>query len=238
MLDDDERVIWAALAAPFHAEEVKQRTENGRTYDYITARTAMNRLDNVIGPGNWWDTYEPLGQNTVLCRLTIRLPDGQTLTKCDAGANVETMKDAGDGEKGGLSDGFKRACVKFGISRYLYRDGVPDYADEVFRAAGIDPRRQTRGGPAGPQERQGRPATSSRRDGGDPRDGRALFAWAKRTEQETGWEEGTFVRYLQDWGSEREYPDRIVDWTPKQVAAGVAEGRAAVERSAQEGGDS
>jgi len=75
--------LFAALAAPFERDEVKVRSYSGRQLHYITARTVMNRLDNVLGPENWWDEYIP-SENSVLCRLSIRLPDGSTLTKADA----------------------------------------------------------------------------------------------------------------------------------------------------------
>ena len=44
----------------------------------------MNRLDSVLGPENWWDEYIPL-ENSVVCKLSIRLPDGSIVTKADAG---------------------------------------------------------------------------------------------------------------------------------------------------------
>src|SRR3954468_17268384 len=118
--------LFAALAAPFEPSEVKARSTAGRQLHYITARTAMNRLDNVLGPENWWDEYKP-GENSVLCRLTIRLPDGSTLTKSDAGGYAG-MTDQGDDDKSGYSDAFKRACAKILVGRYLYRDGVPTFA--------------------------------------------------------------------------------------------------------------
>src|SRR5215207_6903858 len=117
--------LFAALAAPFDPSEVKIRSQSSRQLHYITARTAMNRLDSVLGPENWWDRYVP-GENSVLCELTIRLPDGSTLTKSDAGGYAG-MADSGDDDKSGYSDAFKRAAVKFGVARYLYRDGVPTF---------------------------------------------------------------------------------------------------------------
>jgi hypothetical protein len=120
--------IFGALAAPFDSGEVKVRSHSGRQLHYITARSAMNRLDDVVGPANWWDDYIP-SENSVLCRLSIRLPDGSTLTKSDAGGYAG-MADQGDDDKSGYSDSFKRAAVKFGIARYLYRDGVPIFDRE------------------------------------------------------------------------------------------------------------
>src|SRR3954452_15329165 len=120
--------LFSLLAAPFADQEVRSRTQGGKQLHYITARTAMNRLDSVLGPENWWDEYVP-SENSVLCRLTVRLPDGQTLTKSDAGGYAG-MADSGDDDKSGFSDAFKRTAVKFGIARYLYRDGVPTFVRE------------------------------------------------------------------------------------------------------------
>src|SRR5271166_6183169 len=125
---DQQLELFAALAAPFMPEEVRVRSQGARQLQYITARTVMNRLDDVLGPANWWDEYMPL-ENSVICRLTIRLPDGSTLTKSDAGGYAG-MSDSGDDDKSGFSDAFKRAAVKFGIGRYLYRDGVPRFVQE------------------------------------------------------------------------------------------------------------
>jgi hypothetical protein len=114
--------LFRALARPFEPGEVKSRPQGGRQLQYITARTVMNRLDEVLGPANWWDHYTPC-EHSVICQLTIRLPDGETVTKQDAGGNAG-MQDAGDDDKSGFSDAFKRAAVKFGVGRYLYKDGV------------------------------------------------------------------------------------------------------------------
>lgn len=120
--------VFIELSKPFQPDEVKERIVQGsRKAQYVTARTVMNRLDDVVGPANWSDDYVPL-EHSVICRLTIQLPDGRTVTKCDAGAYAG-MPDEGDDDKSGFSDAFKRAAVKFGIGRYLYRDGVPRFAN-------------------------------------------------------------------------------------------------------------
>ena len=126
--------LFAALAAPFDASELKLRSQGGRQMPYVTSRTIMNRLDEVLGPENWWDDFVPL-EHSVICRMTIRLPDGTILTKCDAGGYAG-LADPGDDDKSGFADAFKRTAVKFGVGRYLYRDGVPRFArDEPKDAA-------------------------------------------------------------------------------------------------------
>lgn len=122
--------LFNALAAPFEPNQVKVRKHDGARY--VTARVVMNRLDSVVGPENWTPAYERWGEDAVLCRLTIVLPDGRVLTKQDIGAYTSMGEknksiDPGDDDKGGVSDALKRAAVLFGVARYLYNDGVPEH---------------------------------------------------------------------------------------------------------------
>jgi hypothetical protein len=212
--------LFAALAAPFEPHEVKIRqASGGRQLAYITARTAMNRLDNVLGPENWWDDYVP-SANSVQCRLTIRLPDGNTVTKCDAGGYAG-MADQGDDDKSGFSDAFKRAAAKFGVARYLYRDGVPSFAahaptEQPTTAEVVEPDHNP-----SPGQSQRAAVTAERPTSTNaPRSGRALFAWVKDQEQR---HEVGLLKYLNGWGKLHEFPGRIVDWDAEQVAQAYAE---------------
>jgi hypothetical protein len=215
--------LFAALAAPFEAHEVKVRNQNGRLLHYITARTAMNRLDSVLGPENWWDEYVP-SENSVLCRLTVRLPDGQTLTKSDAGGYAG-MADSGDDDKSGFSDAFKRTAVKFGIARYLYRDGVPTFVRE--RVPVTEPAAPAdASAPPSPAPAEPTPAPAPRAGGNGnfansvPKSGKALFAWTK--EQEQRYEVG-LLKYLNSWAKLQDFPGRMVDWNGDQVSLAYAE---------------
>ncbi|HXS24458.1 MAG TPA: Rad52/Rad22 family DNA repair protein [Gemmatimonadales bacterium] len=238
--------LFAALAAPFEPEEVKVRSQSGRQLNYVTARTIMNRLDNVLGPENWWDEYVP-NANSVLCRLSIRLPDGSVLTKCDAGGYAG-MADSGDDDKSGYSDSFKRAAVKFGVARYLYRDGVPKFVQErigvertsvsaedltVTRAAEAPARNGTNGhhkangkwggpgnGPTANGHASEPPAASNGKGDGVPRSGKALFGWVKDAEQR---HQVGLLKYLNSWAKLQEFPGRMIDWDADQVSLAYAE---------------
>ena len=170
--------LFATLAAPFEAHEVKIRpASNGRQLHYITARTAMNRLDGVLGPENWWDEYTP-AEKSVVCKLSIRMPDGSTVTKADAGGYAG-MADSGDDDKSGFSDAFKRAAAKFGVARYLYRDGVPQFVRDREPSVDATPAAASASGDNGGSY-EAAPAPSSRRENAVPRTGKALFAWTVR----------------------------------------------------------
>ena len=201
--------LFAALAAPFESRELKARpSPGGRQLSYITARTAMNRLDSVLGPENWWDEYLP-SDHSVHCKLSIRLPDGSVVTKADAGGYAG-MADQGDDDKSGFSDSFKRACAKLGIARYLYGDGVPQFVQDrepSVEAPAAEPNRA----PA----RQAAAASPRPREGNIPRTGKGLFAWTKDMEAR---HEVGLLKYLNGWAKLQEFPNRMIDWDGEQVA--------------------
>src|SRR5947209_5260869 len=116
--------ITQLLATPFEPTEVKfkpQMVKNNRALAiaYIDARVIQDRLDEVLGTENWQDEYECLPDGSVVCRLQLRLGD-RAVTKMDVGSPSE-QPDGGDRLKAAFSDALKRAAVKFGIGRYLYR---------------------------------------------------------------------------------------------------------------------
>jgi hypothetical protein len=67
----------------------------------------------------WQDSYRVLEDGTVVCRLRLRIGE-DWITKTDVGGPSE-QGDSGDQRKAAFSDALKRAAVKFGIGRYLYR---------------------------------------------------------------------------------------------------------------------
>lgn len=212
--------LFAALAAPFEQHEVKVRAaQGGRQLHYITARTAMNRLDSVLGPENWWDEYIP-SQNSVLCKLTLRLPDGSTVTKADAGGYAG-MADQGDDDKSGFSDSFKRACAKFGVGRYLYRDGVPQFVREREPNVDAVPVTPPSNGNGNGSDHPATQANAPRsREMNVPRTGKSLFAWTKDMEAR---HEVGLLKYLNGWAKLQEFPNRMIDWDTEQVALAYQE---------------
>lgn len=85
---------------------------------YLDSRDVMYRLDKVCGAENWRDEYKEAPDGGVLCGLSIRCKE-EWVTKWDGAENTNV-----EGVKGGLSDSFKRAAVKWGIGRYLYYLGT------------------------------------------------------------------------------------------------------------------
>lgn len=124
-----ETINWAEigrrLREPFNPEDVDFRPQGGgnsngkaQVVAYVDARAIQDRLDEVVGPGAWEFTYEPLfvekGQVQIAKgRLTIY------------GVSKEDVGEASnfDPSKGCVSDALKRAAVAWGIGRYIYSIG-------------------------------------------------------------------------------------------------------------------
>jgi hypothetical protein len=116
--------ITRALAAPFDPAEVKFKPgvvsgNRALALAYVDARVIQDRLDEVLGVMGWQDSYKVLPDGSVMCRLRIRI-GGQWITKVDVGGQSE-QPDGGDRTKAAFSEALKRAAVKFGVGRYLYR---------------------------------------------------------------------------------------------------------------------
>jgi hypothetical protein len=122
--------LLESLAEPFPVSRIHWRI-GARTQDksrgialaYIDARDVMKRLDDVCGTG-WQCRYSHVAKEGVVCEIGILLP-AQTVGTDDRQMEwVWRANGAGEtnveGEKGAMSDAFKRAAVLWGIGRYLY----------------------------------------------------------------------------------------------------------------------
>lgn len=125
MAQKDPRQIQAELALPFAPEDLEWRLQRvieakqlGIAVCYVTNRAIQTRLDDVVGPENWYNEFKPWHgadkKDAQLCGISIRF-GGQFITKWDGAedSDIEPIK-------GGLSDSMKRAAVQWGIGRVLY----------------------------------------------------------------------------------------------------------------------
>lgn len=138
------------LAAFFAAEDIEwkpiavsKKTGKALAAAYVTNRAIMDRLDEVVGPENWRNTFKPGPDGGVLCGISIRVTreDGTSswITKWDGAENTDI-----EPIKGGLSSAMRRAAVQWGIGRYLYdlpSQWVPVDEGGRFRSAPTVPAR-------------------------------------------------------------------------------------------------
>jgi len=118
------REVLEMLSKPFDPREVEvkiQAVNRDRTraqvVAYVDARTVLDRLDEAVGPTGWSDKYEVLFNSFD--------DEGRRLVevKCTLTVLGVSKEDVGEGDslKAAFSDALKRAAVKFGVGRYLYR---------------------------------------------------------------------------------------------------------------------
>lgn len=121
----NEETMQQKFCRPFGPDEVKQREgRGGNKFDYIDARSAHQRLDEVVGPGGWQTTFKLLDSESkaVECSLSV-LIDGVWVVKTDVGYPNSAADAEDDGKeplKAAYSDAMKRAAVQFGVGRHLY----------------------------------------------------------------------------------------------------------------------
>jgi len=110
------RKIGALLRERMQARQ--RKGPGGRALSYITARDVQNRLDGVVGPGNWSTRFRVLSQEpwVVDCTLTVC-----GAARADVGySNAPDSEDETEPAKAAYSDALKRAAVGFGVGRWLY----------------------------------------------------------------------------------------------------------------------
>jgi hypothetical protein len=112
------------LAEPFACEEIRWKPaavsgNRALAIGFVDARTIMQRLDDVLGITGWTDAYRFLPDGSCVCKLTCCI-GGHWLSKMDVGGPSE-QEDEGDRRKAAASDALKRAAVKWGLARYIYR---------------------------------------------------------------------------------------------------------------------
>jgi hypothetical protein len=116
-----------ALDAEFTNGEVRQFTGRaGQTFDYIEDETVMDRLDEVLGKGNWSIQVEPISVADGIVKVSLSA-FGTTYEDFGYANNLQ-----GDALKEAVSDGIRRCGRYLGVARYLYKKHAPT---SVGRAA-------------------------------------------------------------------------------------------------------
>ena len=131
-----EKDLKKKLSAETPENERKYRVGNTFSYKgkkianmlcYVDARYVQDKLDEVVGVGNWSSDFIEIKGN-LFCRITITFlrDDGEVsiVSKMDCGTESNVEK-----QKGEASDAFKRAAVQLGIGRDLYN--LPNYRVEM-----------------------------------------------------------------------------------------------------------
>lgn len=125
-------MIWEDLAPqltePFNPKDVQWRAgsvsrdkKRAQALAYAEPRVYEDRLNEVLG-ANWEVTFEPWGDQRLTCTLTIWL-ENETGERVAVRRSSTGEFDSSDRIAQGTAaeaQALKRACVKFGLGRYLY----------------------------------------------------------------------------------------------------------------------
>jgi hypothetical protein len=224
--------LCRALAAPFNPAAVKFKPavvsgNRAMAMAFVDARTVQDRLDEVVGVEGWQDDYEVLTDGSVVCRLQVCL-NGVWLTKVDVGGPSE-QPDDGDKRKAAFSDALKRAAVKFGIGRYLYR--IPsqwaDY-DPKKRQFVKTPTLPAFAQPAKAKEKPSRPAAKAvlhTRPATGPELKDRLQNFDAKLAKEGLCQSGELLSHVLEAGRKKGYPEDLAEWADGAIDLAVDEGK-------------
>src|SRR5262249_40026914 len=114
--------IIADLSKPVNPQRLKQRTQGGRTLDYLPWYQAVRYLDNYA-PGWRYEirSVSQVGENLVMTvRIVIPCVEGEVWREASALEKIEDPKRYGDAATNAESAALRRAAAKFGLCLSLY----------------------------------------------------------------------------------------------------------------------
>jgi hypothetical protein len=229
--------VFQALSEPFSPDQIKYRpifSKGQRAMDaaYVDARSYENRLDLVLGPENWWTSFE-IHERGVICKFTMQLDQSTVVQKSGFGEYTAVAS-----WKGASTDAFKRAVSHAtGLGRHLYDQGIVDY-----EAGGIwyeDDQNQQQGPPpsrheyaenqksshspapssSSPQSRSAQSGNDRHPDYGNlPSAGGPLFGWCKDMNAKFNCD---LTKYISTQGQVAGYPRKWGEWNSEQVGSMV-----------------
>jgi hypothetical protein len=124
--------ILARLSEPFDRDDIKWkpqlvRGEGDKCKAMVVAhadpRAYIDRLNVIVGPTNWTSSYIvwTTGDKIIVeATVTILFPHGNYANRVDHTSLGEDKASDENGATSAEAQAFKRACVPFGLGRYLY----------------------------------------------------------------------------------------------------------------------
>lgn len=136
-MNSEHSALFGRLAEPFDPSEIKWRVTHttrdgsrGAVIAFADPRAYSDRLNHVFTPSGWTRTYEV---NTVSSVTRMKkdklIQTGKVLVTCTVtiaglGTHADSGEEWADEENAMTSaqaQAFKRACICFGLGRYLYK---------------------------------------------------------------------------------------------------------------------
>lgn len=146
--------IYKSLKEPFPDEAIKQVRKGSANLDYIPVSEVVNRLNTVLGVGNWsyyvdWVHRDATDPDFVIASVKLEgTIEGVFFSRAGLGGQKINRKssgdivDLGDDFKGAVSDALKKAASTLGVGLYLSREVDAMEAEVAIAApppAPVDP---------------------------------------------------------------------------------------------------
>lgn len=151
-MSTDTNQIYEQLMEPFPQEMERTVNKSGIRLTYLPIAEVINRMNRVIGVGNWSSEILDCGRDShdpdwVVAHVRISARIGTDLVTRDGfgGQKIKRTKsggdivDLGDEFKGAVSDATKKALQQFGVGLYLARDVEAIEVEQIQNAHQPDP---------------------------------------------------------------------------------------------------
>lgn len=160
--------IYMQLSDPFPVEMERTVNKSGRALTYLPIAEVINKMNKVIGVGNWSSEVidvrrDALDPDWVIAhvRVTVVMPHPMVNERITAtydgvgGQQVKRKKsgeivDLGDEFKGAVSDALKKALQQIGLGLYLARTEDAMYADEAYEQPVVQEKQPVKTGGVSP----------------------------------------------------------------------------------------
>lgn len=152
--------LYIELSEPFAPEMERTVSKSGRSLTYLPIAEVINKMNKVIGVGNWSSEVVSVGRDALdpdwviaHVRVTVTVPHPQVNERIVAtydgvgGQQIKRKKtgeivDLGDEFKGAVSDALKKALQQIGLGLYLARTEDAIYADEAYEQPVVQEKQQ------------------------------------------------------------------------------------------------
>jgi hypothetical protein len=161
--------IYLQLSDPFPVEMERTVNKSGRALTYLPIAEVINKMNKVIGVGNWSSEVidvrrDALDPDWVIAhvRVTVTMPhpiiNDRVVATYDGvgGQQVKRKKtgdivDLGDEFKGAVSDALKKALQQIGLGLSLARTEDAMYADEAYEQPVVQEKKSVAVGGVNPE---------------------------------------------------------------------------------------
>jgi hypothetical protein len=128
--------LYKKLSAPIEDKYIIEYEEEGKKFKGYNAQAAINRLNEVVGIGNW-EMVSDIRKEEIIGKAWAVAMEIKIIIKLNkelfsrTGNGGAFAKNIANAYKGARTSAFKNACRYFGIGKELYEQNIDDDIIEV-----------------------------------------------------------------------------------------------------------